>query len=298
MRTKTLLAILLLSLTFTSSAGASSVTWSWNGSGQLGHVVSCVGQGSQKTATSCQFSVGNIPGTGVVNEVFTFSNKSSTQLCYGISTNTNYMSGLNSVCVKPHASKQYVTSGGATNYQHVSFGVFITSGSSSKPIGAIASNTLSTFSLALNENQSSSSMKFKTYDPANFAGFKFTHFTLSDTSLCDDGALRVFALGGSGTFGNNLPGISVFEKAQGTCNGPLEFNTKISTEIVNGHTAQVWSNCAGVATGKCGATQVKANGGLITWSIPGTGAMKATAVSVTSYNLSLATLLVVARSIR
>ena len=142
------------------------------------------------------------------------------------------------------------------------------------------------------------STTFKTYAPKYFAGFTFTHFALSDTSLCSDHAPRVFALGGSGTFGNNLPGISVFEKAQGTCNGPLEFNTKISTEVVNGHSAQVWSNCAGVAAGKCGATQVKANGGLVTWTIPGSKTMKGTAVSVTSYNLSLATLLAVARSIR
>ncbi len=290
--------MLLLSLTFTSSAGASSITWSWNGSGQLGHVVSCIGQGSQKSATSCQFLVGSVPGTDAVREVFTFTNQSSSQLCYGISTNTSYMSGLHSVCVKPHSSKQYETSGAVTNFQHVSFGVFITSGSPSKPIGAIASNTLSTFSIALNENQSSASMRFKTYEPTYFAGFKFSHFTLSDTSLCDDGALRVFALGGSGTFANSAPGINIFEKALGTCTGPLEFNTSIATQLVNGHRAQVWSNCAGVASGKCGATQVKANGGLITWSIPGSGTMKATVVSVTSYNLSLATLLSVARSIR
>ena len=290
--------MLLLSLTFTSSAGASSITWSWNGSGQLGHVVSCIGQGSQKSATSCQFLVGSVPGTDAVREVFTFTNQSSSQLCYGISTNTSYMSGLHSVCVKPHSSKQYETSGAVTNFQHVSFGVFITSGSPSKPIGAIASNTLSTFSIALNENQSSASMRFKTYEPTYFAGFTFSHFTLSDTSLCDDGALRVFALGGSGTFANSAPGINIFEKALGTCTGPLEFNTSIATQLVNGHRAQVWSNCAGVASGKCGATQVKANGGLVTWTIPGAKSKKATVVSVTTYNLSLATLLSVARSIR
>ena len=148
------------------------------------------------------------------------------------------------------------------------------------------------------EKQSSVSLTFKTYEPKYFAGFTFTHFTLSDKSLCSDGAARVFVIGGHGTFGNNLPGISVFEKAQGTCVSTPEFNTKISTQIVNGHSAQVWSNCAGVAAGKCGATQVKANGGLVTWTIPGPKTKKSTVVSVTSYNLSLATLLSVARSIR
>jgi len=148
------------------------------------------------------------------------------------------------------------------------------------------------------EKQSSVALTFKTYEPKYFAGFTFTHFNLSDKSLGSDGAARVFAIGGHGTFGNSLPGISVFEKAQGTCASTPEFNTKISTQIVNGHSAQVWSNCAGVAVGKCGATQVKANGGLVTWTIPGPKTKKATVVSVTSYNLSLATLLSVARSIR
>ena len=148
------------------------------------------------------------------------------------------------------------------------------------------------------DKKNSVSLPFKTYEPKYFAGFMFKHFTLSDKSLCSDGAARVFAIGGPGTFGNTLPGISVFEKAQGTCASTPEFNTKISTQRVNGHSAQVWSNCAGVAAGKCGATQVKANGGLVTWTIPGSKTMKATVVSVTSYNLSLATLLSVARSIR
>ena len=148
------------------------------------------------------------------------------------------------------------------------------------------------------EKQSSISLPFKTYEPKYFAGFTFAHFTLSDKSLCSDGTARVFAIGGPGTFANTLPGISIFEKAQGTCASTPEFNTKISTQSVNGHRAQVWSNCAGVAAGKCGATQVKANGGQVTWTIPGAKTKKATVVSVTSYNLSLATLLSVARSIR
>jgi len=148
------------------------------------------------------------------------------------------------------------------------------------------------------EKQKSVVLTFNAYEPKYFAGFTFSHFKLSDKSLCSDGAARVFAIGGPGTFGNTLPGISVFEKALGTCASTPEFNTKISTQIVNGHTAQVWSNCAGVASGKCGATQVKANGGQVTWTIPGVKGKKATAVSVTSYNLSLATLLAVARSIR
>jgi len=298
MRIKTFLAVLLLSLSLTSSAGASSVTWTWHASGHLGKIVSCAGQASHKAASTCQFNIGSIPGNDVLHEIITFTNNSSSQLCYGISTNTSYMSGLSSVCVKPHSSKQHVAKSSVVNFQELSLGVFITSGASNQPIGAIASNTLSDFAISLSELQSSATMGFNAYEPKYFAGFTFTHFTLSDKTLCSDKALRVFAIGGRGTFGNSLPGISIFEKAQGTCASTPEFNTKISSQIVNGHTAQVLSNCAGVAAGKCGATQVKANGGLVTWTIPGSGAMKSTVVSVTSYNLSLATLLSVARSIR
>jgi len=208
------------------------------------------------------------------------------------------MSGLNSVCVKGHSSKQYSSNGAAAHYQGLTVSVFVTSGSTSEPIGSIVSNTHSSFSLQLTETQETSRTAFKTYAPKYFAGFSFTHFTSSDPSLCADRAPRVFAIGGSGTFGNTLPGISIFEKAQGTCLSTPEFNTKFATQSINGHIAQVWSNCAGVATGKCGSTQVKANGGLVIWTIPGSKTMKATVVSVTSYNLSLATLLSVARSIR
>jgi len=147
-------------------------------------------------------------------------------------------------------------------------------------------------------SSASASTNFKTYAPKYFAGFTFTHFTPGDNSSCSDHAPRVSAFGGTGNLHNSSPGISIFEKAQGTCPSAPEFNTKISTQIVNGHTAQVWSNCAGVAAGKCGATQVKANGGLVTWIIPGSKSMKATVVNVASYNLSLDTLLLVARSIR
>ena len=139
---------------------------------------------------------------------------------------------------------------------------------------------------------------FKIYSPKYFAGFSFKTFTLSDGKSCPDHSRPVFALGGKGTFAKNLPGVNVFEKAAKTCVSATGFNTRIANVLINGHRAQVWSNCAGVPSGKCGAVQVKANGGLITWTIPSVTHYKPTTVSVTTYNLAYSVLLAVARGIR
>ncbi len=164
---------------------------------------------------------------------------------------------------------------------------------------------LAVFVLALSAASASASTKslqarvdFKIYSPSYFAGFSFKTFTLSDGKSCADHSRPVFVLGGKGTFGNNYPGVDIFEKAAKTCGSGTGFNTRIANVLINGHSAQVWSNCAGVPAGKCGAVQVKANGGLITWTVSAVTGYKPTTVSVTTYNLAYSVLLAVARGIK
>jgi hypothetical protein len=142
-----------------------------------------------------------------------------------------------------------------------------------------------------------SRVDFKIYSPTYFAGFSFKAFTLSDATTCADHSRPVFVLGGRGTFGNHYPGVDIFEKAAKTCGEGTGFNTKIATIDLEGHRAQVWSNCAGVSKGKCGAVQVRLNGGLITWTVPATSGYEPTTISVTTYNLAYSVLLKVAHGI-
>ncbi len=141
-------------------------------------------------------------------------------------------------------------------------------------------------------------VKFKIYSPTTFAGFALKAFALSDGTTCSDHAQVAFVLGGKGTFGNSYPGVNIFEKAAHTCNSGTGFNKQIATVLIRGHRAQVWSNCAGVAAGQCGAAQVKRNGGLVTWTVPAVSGFRATTVSVTTYNLAYSVLLAVARGIK
>jgi hypothetical protein len=284
------------------SAGASAssikIDWSWSASGQLGRDVSCVGFESHSSKTACEFSFASAPGTDVVHETVTFSNQNAITTCYGIAISTSYMAGLNSLCVKGHSSLQFKNQGNARHFKDTSLSVFVTSGSTSRPIDAIPDRGRTTFTVVFSESQNPSLLPFAVYAPHYFAGFKFSAFTLGDPSLCTDAATRVFALGGVGTFANQQPGVSIFEKATGTCTESRGFNTLVSTLTINGHRAQLWSNCAGLAVGACGPAQIRTNGGLVMWSIPGSGRYRATQVRVTSYNLSLPTLLSVARSVR
>jgi hypothetical protein len=68
--------------------------------------------------------------------------------------------------------------------------------------------------------------------------------------------------------------------------------------VINGHGAEVSSNCAGVPAGECGAVQVKANGGLISWTVPSVDGYRPTTVSVTTFYLGYWVLRAVARGIK
>lgn len=135
---------------------------------------------------------------------------------------------------------------------------------------------------------------FPTYAPTYFAGLLSKAMVLSTGSECTDGAKQVYWLAGKGTFGNNYPGVNVFEKAAGTCGSSTGFTTKISSISINGFKAEIWSNCAGVS--KCTTSVIQMNGGLIRWVQVSKSGQK-TAIDVTGYNLPYRQLLAVAKGI-
>jgi hypothetical protein len=174
----------------------------------------------------------------------------------------------------------------------------VTSGSRKQPIGAVKSSSKSPFTVLFSESLSVANLDFTVYSPTYFAGFHFTKFALTDGSACADHSRSAFVLGGRGTFGNDYHGADIFEKAANTCRSGTGFNTKIANVVINGHGAEVWSNCVGVASGACGAVQVKANGGLITWTVRTVDGYRPTTISATTHNLACSVLLAVARGIK
>ena len=117
---------------------------------------------------------------------------------------------------------------------------------------------------------------------------------ITNGSECSDGAKQAFWLAGKGTFGNNYPGVNVFEKVAGTCASSIGFTTRISLVTINSFKAEIWSNCAGVS--KCTTSIIKKNGGLIRWVQVSKSGRK-TAIAVTTYNLPYGQLLAVAKGI-
>ena len=290
---------LLGALVAVPSAVAGAAPWSWRASGSLGKVISCSGTGARGAGNTCSFTLTDPPsGPGIVEELVSLRNTSTQRVCYGISLSTSHMAGLQSFCVKPRSTGQYRQHGAAGDYRGGRISIFVTSGSRAQPIGAVKSSSKSPFTVVFSEGLPVATLDFKVYAPTYFAGFHFTKFALTDGSACTDRSRSAFVLGGRGTFGNDYPGADIFEKAANTCGSGTGFNTKIAYVVVNGHDAEVWSNCAGVSSGACGAVQVRANGGLITWTVPAVDGYRPTTISVTTYNLAYSVLLAVARGIK
>jgi hypothetical protein len=142
-------------------------------------------------------------------------------------------------------------------------------------------------------------VQFKIYPPTYFAGFTPSAFQYQDGTYCPDHSNSAFVLGGQGSLNNALPGVSIFERVAGSCRVPRQSGTPTAFQTLNihGHVGTVSTGCLGVAKTACNASRVKQFGGLITWKVPGVGRYKATEISVSTYNLSYATLLKVAQGI-
>ena len=278
---------------------AAATPWSWRASGSLGKVISCSGSGARAEGNSCAFNLTDPPsGPGTVAEIVSVRNTSPKRVCYGISLSTLHMAGLQSFCVKADSTGRYRQHGATGNYRGGRVSIFVTSGSRTQPIGAIKGSSKSSFTIVFSESLPAVNLDFKVYAPTYFAGFPFTKFALTDASACPDHSRSAFVLGGRGTFGNDYAGVDIFEKEAGTCGSGTGFNSKIGSVVINGHGAEVWSNCAGVPAGECGAVQVKANGGLISWTVPSVDGYRPTTISVTTFNLGYSVLLAVARGIK
>ena len=280
-------------------AVADALPWSWRAFGSLGKPISCSGTGARAAGNTCSFTlIDPLSGSGTVEELVSVRNASAQRFCYGISLSTSYRAGLQSFCVKPRSTGQYKQHGAAGDYRGGRISIFVTSSSRKQFIGAVKSLSKSPFTVLFCESLPVANLDFKVYSPTYFAGFHFTTFALTDGSACTDHSRSAFVLGGRGTFGNDYRGADIFEKAANTCGSGTGFNTKIANVAINAHGAEVWSNCAGIASGACGAVQVKAYGGLITWTVPTVDGYRPTTISVTAHNLAYSVLLVVARGIK
>ena len=141
---------------------------------------------------------------------------------------------------------------------------------------------------------------FKIYSPTYFAGLKPGAFWYEDGSYCPDHTNSVSVVGGQGTIGNSLPGVGIFERAAGTCRTPRQSSTPtpFQTIRIHGLVATVAVSCVNIAKAACNASRVKQFGGLITWNVPAVPHYKATEISISTYNLSYATLIRIAQGMQ
>ena len=133
-------------LTSATAAAAASAPWSWRVTGTLGARPTCSPGGRALAGPVCAYRVPNAPRTGGSESlVVRVTNTSPTRSCYAISLSTSYMAGLHSWCVRAGATGQYASSGPVGHYRATSLSVFVTSGSSTRPIAPIRPSHASPF---------------------------------------------------------------------------------------------------------------------------------------------------------
>lgn len=133
------------------SLGRSSGPWRWSAAGTLAYDARCSNQGHAQVPDTCVFEVANPP---TLSRNMTFDvrvrNTGASRVCYGISVTTSYLSGLQSFCVKPHASGGYETTNQARFFVDFSLDLFATTNATRQPLApmkeAIESPFVITFS--------------------------------------------------------------------------------------------------------------------------------------------------------
>jgi hypothetical protein len=143
------LAVVFIAIVGAGSAAASA-PWAWKVTGVLGSGEECGTRAVSSSDYACAYSVSNPPDS--VKKVMlrvTAKNSSGTLTCFGLSVSTSYSAGLESFCVKPHATGTYRSSGSASHYRQLSVSVFVTSGSKDRPIAPENSKRSSDFSISV-----------------------------------------------------------------------------------------------------------------------------------------------------
>lgn len=145
-------AIVSLLLVTTSAA---STTWSWHASGTLGAHQNCSKVGVRLSKLVCGFHVTDAPSSSVRETVrVRFTNATSHTTCFGLSISTSYMAGLRSVCVKAKSSGGIAMSGPGRHYRGTQLSIFVTSGSTTKPIAPIRDRATYAFTVLFSQMSS------------------------------------------------------------------------------------------------------------------------------------------------
>jgi len=120
---------------FSSTSGASTTGWSWRVAGTLSRHPVCSAKSSPGAQEQCSFKVPNAAKpNGIVTGVVEVRNLNAHTRCFGVSISTSYMAGLNQFCVKAGATGEFRTKGPAHHYIATRLILFVTSGSTNKPI--------------------------------------------------------------------------------------------------------------------------------------------------------------------
>lgn len=142
-------------LVTTSSA---STPWSWHASGTLGAHQHCSKDGVRLSNLVCGFHVANAPSSSVRETVrVRFTNTTAHRACFGLSISTSYMAGVRSVCVKATSSGGISMSGPGRHYRGTQLSVFVTSGSTTKPIAPMRDRATYPFTVLFSQTSSSMS---------------------------------------------------------------------------------------------------------------------------------------------
>ncbi|MHB1087854.1 MAG: hypothetical protein ACYC19_03705 [Acidimicrobiales bacterium] len=146
--------VVVVSLLIASSSAAST-TWLWRATGTLGVHQNCSQFGERLSKLVCGFHVANAPQQNFRETVLVrFTNTTTHTKCFAVSISTSYMAGLRSVCVKAKKSGRIARSGPARQYRSTHVSVFVTSGSTTKPIAPLRDSTTSPFLIEFSQSGS------------------------------------------------------------------------------------------------------------------------------------------------
>ncbi len=117
------------------SLGHSTGTWRWRAQGTLAYHARCSNEGHAQVPATCVFQVPNPPSLShKITLDVRVHNTNATRVCYGLSVTTSYLSGLQSFCVKPHASGGYTTTNQARFFVDFTLDVFVSTSATNEPL--------------------------------------------------------------------------------------------------------------------------------------------------------------------
>lgn len=145
-------AALVAALVIGFGFGRSTASFHWTATGTLTYHARCSKEGHAQVPDTCAFQVPNPPTLAKkITLDVRVHNTSAVRHCYGLSVTTSYLSGLQSFCVKPHASGGYETTNVAKYFIDVTLDLFVSTSSANEPLAPIKTTSRSAFRVTFSQ---------------------------------------------------------------------------------------------------------------------------------------------------